>query len=637
MAPKPLLASSGLMWEYQAEPTLLKTIQNAIKGQYASYRAGQIDKTTMPLYLFLSGAGTGKSRNASEFHRTVVECLGDEDEELKNKLRNAWVFHVSFEKGSSLMKSEPDPQKGIGNRMLLQLLRNKELEHIIEEYEQPYPLQVLELVARYEGISLKGATVIVVVDGMQNLMVSYEDGLNAESSFYKTLTYMGDLAHKGAFLLPCCTATFSRPIDQGLKPSNRYRVYLPVASLEPPTIRRNYTIQPAFPMDDPVMKILVGDCGGHGRALEILWNLIKGLNLNDCDVGDLMRNLRKRLAELYKNALPNRDDARAIAQAVLVHQYLEPDKHIPNTTKFPDQVVAPGLIRYEKCGEYGYLHVPYIWLWVIAERPSGESLLAGWRLDDYDGFLAKEDRTLPSYCSWENFEKFNARFRRIKSLVLEEGRLTKISEMHFGARLNGDISFVNHHLDVAYAANQINTRTTNQNSVEWIIDSTKEPINIRQHGHIIINATSAPAGDAFLSLDTQPPANEIHQYKFYSGHSNIDQEDFENERKKAASKKDFFILFTTQEKPCDINLLANSGIVDRKNWESYFGPFAGRAFVYTKGRPNINKAGFTALQMVDGVGPVTARKILASRPYSNIEDAERKTGIKKMFLEKYQY
>ncbi|RUS26936.1 hypothetical protein BC938DRAFT_483914 [Jimgerdemannia flammicorona] len=506
-----------------------------------------------------------------------------------------------------------------------------------DNYEAPYPLTVLQLVAKHKKLKLKDATIIVVVDGMQNLMASYEDGLNAESRFYKTLTSIGDLAHKGAFLLPCCTATFFRPIEQGLKPSNRKRVYLPVASLEPPAIRQNDTIQPAFPMDDPVMKILVGDCGGHGRALEILWNLIRGLDLINCDVGDLMRKLRSNLTELYKSALPNRDDAKVIAQAVLVHQYLAEDQHIPNTTKFPDQVVAPGLIRYEKCGSYGYLHVPYIWLWVMAEGTGGESLLSSWRLDDYDDFLAKEDQTLPSYCPWENFEKFNARFRHMKSLVLNEGRLTKISEMHCGAHLNGDISFINHHLDVAYAVNQIDTCTTKENSFKWIIDSTKEPINIRQHGHIVINAKSAPAGDAFLSLDAQPPANEIHQYKFYNGRSNIDQEDYENEREKAASKKDFFILFTTQEKPCDINLSVNSGIVDRKNWESYFGPFAGRAFVYTEGRPNINKANFTALQMVDGVGPKTARKILTKRPFSSIEDAEQKTDIRRIFLKKYQY
>ncbi|RUS29163.1 hypothetical protein BC938DRAFT_480973 [Jimgerdemannia flammicorona] len=637
VAPKPLLGSSGLTWEYQAGPALLQTLQTGIRDHYKSYRSGNIDKITMPLYLFLSGAGTGKSRNASEFHRTVVECLGDEDEELKNKFRNAWVFHVSLENGSTLRDDETSAFRAVGNRMLLQLLPEKALDQIVTSYEAPDPMEVLRLVAKHEKQELKDATIIVVVDGMQNLMTSYEDGLNAESRFYKTLSSTGDLAHKGAFLLPCCTATVSRPIDQSLRTSNRCRIYLPVTSLEPPVIRQDHGIELAFPIDSSLMKILVEDCGGHGRALEILWNLTRGLNLENCDVGDLMRKLRNNLSQRYKSALPNDEDAKAIVRAILVHQRLINDEHIPNTSKFPDQVVAPGLIRYEEVGQYGYLHVPYIWLWIIAETGGRELLLPGWRFDDYTELLANEDKTLPSNCSWENFEKFNARFRAMKSLALEEGQLTKISEMNFGARLNGDINFVNHHLSVACAVNQTDTRTTEANSVEWIVNSLKESINMRQHRHIVINAKSATASDAFLSLDAQPPTNENHQYKFFTD-ANISNDLYNRERNIAASNRDFFIFFTTQKTPDNIKLPPNSGIVDQKNWNDYFGPFAGRAFVYgLMGAPNINTADFTTLQLVDGVGPATARKIMVKRKFSSIEDAEEKTKLRRVILEQFQY
>ena len=68
---------------------------------------------------------------------------------------------------------------------------------------------------------LKGATIIVVVDGMQNLMTSPEDGMNSASHFYGALTSIGNLAHScahyGAFLLPCCKATVVGPVEQGLK------------------------------------------------------------------------------------------------------------------------------------------------------------------------------------------------------------------------------------------------------------------------------------------------------------------------------------------------------------------------------------------------------------------------------------
>jgi hypothetical protein len=130
-----LLSSAGKDWKYQLSEDLEVTLRREIRDHYRKFREGLVDKTCMPLYLFLSGAGTGKSRNATEFHRTAMTCLGDEDEELREKLRNAWVFHTSFENGSSLRPSESNPFTAIGTRMLHQLLPEKAFDQI--DYEAP--------------------------------------------------------------------------------------------------------------------------------------------------------------------------------------------------------------------------------------------------------------------------------------------------------------------------------------------------------------------------------------------------------------------------------------------------------------------------------------------------------------------
>ena len=82
-------------------------------------------------------------------------------------------------------------------------------------------------------------TIILVGDRLQALMVSDNDGQNPDSEFHRTLTAIGDLTQQGPFLLPCCTATISGPVLSTLRASNRKRVYLPVTSLEPPTIQEN--------------------------------------------------------------------------------------------------------------------------------------------------------------------------------------------------------------------------------------------------------------------------------------------------------------------------------------------------------------------------------------------------------------
>jgi len=122
----------------------------------------------------------------------------------------------------------------------------------------------------------------------------------------------------------------------------------------------------------------------------------------------------------------------------------------------------------------------------------GKPLLPHWLFDDYDEHLSIGDKTLPAgSLSWENFERFNAFFRCIKSSTLNEGELTKISEIHYGARLNGDVEFRNHHLRLDTASRQEDTRSTGKNSREWMVPCEHQTVDVRQHKHTIINAASA--------------------------------------------------------------------------------------------------------------------------------------------------
>ena len=103
MRPEPLLRTPGADWEYQPHPSLKHILRRELKNHYTNFLSGCFDKMMIPLYLFLSGAGTGKSRNANEFHQTAITCLSEpEDTELLTKIKEAWVFHVSYENGTTL-------------------------------------------------------------------------------------------------------------------------------------------------------------------------------------------------------------------------------------------------------------------------------------------------------------------------------------------------------------------------------------------------------------------------------------------------------------------------------------------------------------------------------------------------------
>ncbi|KAF0546337.1 putative crinkler family protein [Gigaspora margarita] len=335
MKPEPLLRTSGANWEYQPHSSLKHILQRELKKHYENFLLGRFDKMTLPLYLFLSGAGTGKSRNANEFHQTAISCLStQEDKDLLTKIKEAWVFFVSYENGTSLRNDESQPYLAIGTRMLLQLLREKmNLDDIIETYDPPSPLNVVSLVAKYYNRDVKNVTVILVVDGMQQLMDNKDDGLNSDSRFYRTLSSIGNLSFSGIFIIPVCTSTITGPIESTLKYSHRKRVYLPVASLHPPNYRQGDSLIPVFKSDE-ITNTLVEDCGGHGRALEALNDCLAGRNIEECNINTLMNDLRHNLTAMYRDAIfGSVRDARPIARVILTRRLLDLYTPVPKPTK----------------------------------------------------------------------------------------------------------------------------------------------------------------------------------------------------------------------------------------------------------------------------------------------------------------
>ena len=99
--PSTLLNSPGRSWDYQVSPELINILHVEVQKQFDLYKKGYADKSTIPLYLFLSGAGTGKSRNSSELWQTTYRCFNRDYfprmDEIAHQISNAFFFfHISF-------------------------------------------------------------------------------------------------------------------------------------------------------------------------------------------------------------------------------------------------------------------------------------------------------------------------------------------------------------------------------------------------------------------------------------------------------------------------------------------------------------------------------------------------------------
>lgn len=178
--PDALLKSSGHCWDYQASPELTKVLRSSIKEQFRHCESGFLDKLTIPHYLFISGAGTGKSRNAAERHKTALKCFNgtyfkEKDEKLASQLRNPFVFHVSLENGTGLQAFEDNPWRAIGMRILFQILLQEatssglSLEDVYSKWHAPTPREVIRLLQPGDSSTLEKRTIFLVVDGFHKI------------------------------------------------------------------------------------------------------------------------------------------------------------------------------------------------------------------------------------------------------------------------------------------------------------------------------------------------------------------------------------------------------------------------------------------------------------------------------------
>ena len=599
--PIPLISGDdeGLQWEFQPHRDLYDQIKPALGKHFNAHIEKKLGKSLAPPYFFLSGSGTGKSRNATEFLDTLKKCADEmEMTDLRSRLDNARVFLIGLENGMGIKSRESDLEKAIGSRMLLQLLPEQDLNAVLREYDPPTPTDIFQWVAKGENEDFsREFTGILVLDGIQILQSKPEDSKDKGSPFYRTLNSLCDLSlNRGnAFMISCFTATVAVPVRDFLATTGRPRVYLEVASLEPPTLKEGGS--PVFETH-PLSRLLVGDCGGHGRALLALKHAIdaSGRKVDGTNCDRIMERARGEIEEIYSPILRiSAEVFVAVLRAILTRFRLRAEDFIPGTPVLVEDILFPGLIRLEQEGVGpGYLVAPYIWIWILQRVTSGipdrDGILAAWIFCDYHQLalsLGYSDAQ-PGNVSWETFENFAASVRVLKSRIFPEGEEVELSRLHAGARLNfpEGIKIVNKQLVLQQATARNGTKSTSHDRVlvRGLSDEGSQgPMEVRigDGRDCVINGAGAPAGDFWHRakvVGESAAVSEVGQCKLYSHSAKLSSETFRNERTKSANARDFFILYTTAKDCGGIGLPQRSAIVDGDNWMEYFGPFAGRTY-----------------------------------------------------------
>lgn len=589
--PKHFLFSEGSKWEYQSDPNVHALLRYEITNHYSYWKEGIKDKHTHPLFLCLSGPGTGKSRLLNEFPRLVKESVSEVIELEPFIKDHSYCFNVSFEFGTEEDNDPFDPSSAIGTRMMYQLQDQLSWADFRKKspYSIPEAIRSFSKIIRQESSNI---CIILCIDGMHKLKHKRK---NKNSSFYNTISAICSVVNDNdAFVVAICSATLYHAVTDVLEASSQRRIFL-----IPPLINPG----PIFDKKDELTSLLASDMGGHGRALEMLYVTLSNSPIQEFGYTNVLLEVVFRIRMAYPDIIKYINELESILLHVIARKSAS-----SLGKKSLDRILSLGLFRLNERKDL--LEFPYV-LWLICK-----SKALPW--ENYHSWAPKEDQDV--FRTWEEWEDFNCKYRIIKSKAFE-GKSVNWKEIHSGARFGPNCDEIIHERALRFqkCSKQMNTASIPV-GVWHEKDSCKHDDKIV--GKCIQVGHHSSSGDSFVCLHSvnSGSIHEVHQDKCIKSEIKYDQ--FIAEREKSASKNDLFILFCTGKVDEKVLTIHRSAFVDSSCWKQYYGPFAARAyFMKTKIPPKINLDDAEILRFVPGVGKAFAAAIIKERSRGNFIDA----------------
>jgi hypothetical protein len=327
------------------------------------FQENKRDKSNTPIFFMVSGAGCGKSRNATEIPIKILCRIFVNDLELRSRLEDALFFAITFENGTKInLSTETDANVSIAKQMLYQLQDQLLWDEIRDDTQTLSITEVLKRCANQKNVALKELTVILTVDGLQTALINENDGTDKRSLIYSFLTEISLIVtnNKYPFVIACCTATLARPFHQMVADSHQKRVFLLIRSLDPPKREGNLVFK-----DTPLLNMLINDMGGNSRALEALASALKDVDIESGSFVSIAEKVYYQLEDRYNEWINKTHYLAPVLRVILTHTTLVASVPIPGTNVLPEDLSRLGLIKFEKQNEFGSegtLTRPYVWL-----------------------------------------------------------------------------------------------------------------------------------------------------------------------------------------------------------------------------------------------------------------------------------
>jgi hypothetical protein len=367
--------------------------------------------------------------------------------------------------------------------------------------------------------------------------------------------------------------------------------------------------------NDPVLNQLILDIGGHGRSLEVLWDVLTSKRgIKNIDFLYLFKTIVQVLKvkyEYYFNSVGDALSSQVIAKSIIGRKMFAGldavvvDKPVSVSPITVDQLLALGVFKFEK----PYLTCPFLWLYMLAEA-SHDQLLIDTMTDavNYTPYHINPKSALHRSPNDEDWERFNALYRVLRD-SLNEGETVLYSKLHDGIVWNSDFSadfLVRPSLKrVAHCSNRIDTK-----NIPAVIGCQEGNVPFLDFNTLFLNATRAPAADSFHALDTLTgPRPEMLQPKHYFEGLLSKDLMVEERNKSTLNSFDILLILTTFDSVNAADIPPSTGVVTKENFLKYYGEMAGRAFFLARRtRIDLNTATRFLLETVVGIGTAYAAR-----------------------------
>jgi hypothetical protein len=625
---KTFCSTLGSSWRFQFPQTWVNQINHfeSLQMHFVNWQKGLTDKGNHVFWFIGAGPGCGKSRCLDEFPEILRLAAAELQncDELQQRLQDMCVIKISFENGTGPSDLIPVPNL-IPAYMAFQLQKQSSTCMSWSRFSASRTAIDMTFDAVFEKLVLirqaandKDITILILIDGLQQL-----------ESTRPILIQICNLVNMSQpFVMIACSATVQTSVRNFLKLSGQPCITLtPPAILEPAEFESVYQAIGQYE-DGLIVKMMVRDMNGHGRALEYLLDILSKSNLNAFKPNSIMNDVKSRLKVVYHGWNPCSTPTETIAlfSSIMCGRKLYLSSPIPGTSLDVDQVLQCGLFRYD--ADTCRLTGAYVWMLLLCDNVPFKELQD--LIDsDYDKLRDKITHGKSSALSFDAFEEFWCNFRVVRSRCFNDGELVLWNNFHAGAIFTGScaFSFVNKHLTFVRAAKQFSTKSSSKDNV-CLINGAKYDLRKCLTDKVVLNCQGAPSGDSMVVLELPDDSicTEGHQCKRLDV-STLTAGAVEQERLKAVEQSDCFIVICSGklEKELFTGHLQRTAIINIDCFEEYFGSFAGRAFAYRFCGPvNVNMASVVQLIQCEGIAEATALKIIEKRPFSGPDDFKKR-------------